>query len=76
MFNAINSSTMKNFATVQELLRMPENTQGQQNVFQGSRTSPVLIPNLGKTLGAQGRLTSFVISISFARWCKQFENFD
>jgi len=29
---------MNNFATVQELSRMPENTQGQQNVFQGSRT--------------------------------------
>jgi len=29
---------MNNFTTVQELSRTPENTQGQQNVFQGSRT--------------------------------------
>jgi len=29
---------MNNLTTVQELLRTLENIQGQQNVFQGSRT--------------------------------------
>jgi len=28
---------MNNFTSVQEHSRMPENTQGQQNVFQGTR---------------------------------------
>jgi len=37
---------------------MPENTQGQQNVFEGSRTQPVLIANSRKILGAQGRLAT------------------
>jgi len=43
MFNAINSSMMNNFTTVQELSRTPENTQGQQNISQGSRTQRVLM---------------------------------
>jgi len=30
---------MNNFTTVRELSQMPENTQGQQNVFQGSGTN-------------------------------------
>jgi len=38
MFNVINISIMNNFTTVQELRKTSENTQGQQNVFQGSRT--------------------------------------
>jgi len=38
MFTVINSSIMNNFKTVQELLRMLENTQAQQKVFQISRT--------------------------------------
>jgi len=38
MFNEINGSVMNNFTTVQELARTPENTQGQQNIFQGPRT--------------------------------------
>jgi len=38
MLNAINSSVMNNFTTVQELSRTLQNTQGQQNVFQASRT--------------------------------------
>jgi len=29
---------MNNFTTVQELSRTPENIQGQQNIFKGSRT--------------------------------------
>jgi len=43
MFNVINSSIMNNFTTVQELSRTPENTPGQQSVFQGSRIWPVFI---------------------------------
>jgi len=35
MFNAINSSIANNFTTIQELTTTPENSQGQQNVFQG-----------------------------------------
>jgi len=34
----INSSTIKIFATVEELSRTPENTQGQENIFQEPRT--------------------------------------
>jgi len=37
MLNVINSSIITNFKTVQELSRTLENTQRQQNVFQGSR---------------------------------------
>jgi len=33
MFNVINSSIMNNFATVQELSKMPENTQGNKMFF-------------------------------------------
>jgi len=32
------NSIMNNSITVQEFSRTPENSQGQQNVFQGSRT--------------------------------------
>jgi len=38
MFNVINSSILKIFTTVQELSSTPENAQGQQKVFQWSRT--------------------------------------
>jgi len=38
MFNVINSSIINNFTTVQELSRTLENIQGQQKIFQGSRT--------------------------------------
>jgi len=38
MFNVINSSQMNNFKNVQEFSRTLENIQGQQDVFQESRT--------------------------------------
>ena len=38
MFNVINSSLMKSFYNIQEFLRTLENIQGQQDVFQESRT--------------------------------------
>jgi len=38
MFNAINSSKMDNLKTIQKFSRTPENIQGQQDVFQESRT--------------------------------------
>jgi len=49
---------MNNITTVQKLSSKPENTQGQQNVFQGPKTQPILIGNLKEVLGAQGRLAS------------------
>jgi len=58
MFSVINSSILNNCTTVQELSRTPENTQGQQNVFQGSRTQQVLVANSRKVLGAQGLLVT------------------
>jgi len=61
MFIVINSSIMNNFTTVQELSSTPENTQWQQNVFQGSRTQPVLIANSRKVLGAQRRLANLAV---------------
>jgi len=39
MFNVMNSSIMNNFTIVQELSRTPENTEGQQNVFQEAKDS-------------------------------------
>jgi len=41
MFNVINSSKMNDLKTVQEISRKPENIQGQQDVFQESRTKRV-----------------------------------
>jgi len=38
MFNVVNSSKMNSLKTIQEFSRTPENIQGQQDVFQGSRT--------------------------------------
>jgi len=38
MFNVINSSKMNSLKTFQEISRTPEDIQGQQDVFQGSRT--------------------------------------
>jgi len=57
MLNVINISLMNNFTTIQKLGRTPENIHGQQTVFQGSRTSPVLYCSFWrKVLGALGRL--------------------
>jgi len=56
LFNVINSSIMNNFTSIQELSRTPENSQGQQNVFQESLTWPVLIANSRKVLDPQRRL--------------------
>jgi len=39
MFNVVNSSIVNNFTTIQEISRTRENTQGQQNVLEGSRTT-------------------------------------
>jgi len=62
MNNVINfsSSTLHNFTTVQELSRTPKNIQGQQNIFQESRTQRLLIANSRKVLGAQGRLATLL----------------
>jgi len=38
MFNVINGSKMNSLKTIQEFSRMPEDIQGQRDVFQGSRT--------------------------------------
>jgi len=38
MLNVINISKMNNLKTIQEFSRTPENIQGQQHVFQESRT--------------------------------------
>jgi len=38
MFNVINSSKMNNLKTIQEFSRTMEIIQGQQHVFQESRT--------------------------------------
>jgi len=38
MLNVVNSSKMNNLKTIQEFSRTPESIQGQQDVFQESRT--------------------------------------
>jgi len=38
MFNVINSLKMNSLKTIQEFSRTSEDIQGQQGVFQGSRT--------------------------------------
>jgi len=38
MFNSINNSKMNTLKTIKEFSRTPENIQGQQDVFQESRT--------------------------------------
>jgi len=38
IFNVINSSEMNNLKTIQEISRTPENIQGQQDIFQESKT--------------------------------------
>jgi len=53
---------MKNFTNVQELSRTPENTQGQQNVYQESWTESVLIANSRKVLDAQERLATLILA--------------
>jgi len=52
---------MKNFKNIQEFSRTRENIQGQQNVFQESRTKCVLIANSRTVLGAQGRLATLML---------------
>jgi len=58
IFNLIYSSSMELFKNIQEFSRRPENTQGQQDVFQESRTKRVLIANSRIILGAKGRLAT------------------
>jgi len=41
MFNVINSSKINNLKSIQEFSRTPDNIQGQQDVFQDSRTKRV-----------------------------------
>ena len=62
MFNVINSSKMNNLKTIQEFSRRLENIQGQQDVFQESRTKRVLIANSRTILGAQGRLATLLLT--------------
>ena len=52
---------MNNLKTIQEFSRTPENIQGQQDVFQESRTKRVLIGNSRTILGAQGRLATLAL---------------
>jgi len=55
---------MNNLEAIQEFSRTPENIQGQQDVFQKSRTKRVLIANSRTVLCAQGCLaTLFVASV-------------
>jgi len=49
---------MKFFLNIQEFSRTPEFIQGQNDVFQESRTKRVLIANSRTVLGAQGRLAT------------------
>jgi len=51
---------MKLFKNIQEFSRTPENIQGQQDVFQESRTKRVFIANSRTIRGAQGRLATLV----------------
>jgi len=52
------SSKMNNLKTIQKFSRTPEIIQGQQDVFEESRTKPVLIANSRTVLGAQGHLAT------------------
>jgi len=67
MFNVINSSKMSSFKTIQEFSRTPEHFQGQQDVFQGSRTKQVLTANSRTILGAQGRLVTLQLHQKHAK---------
>jgi len=67
MFNVINSSKMNNLKTIQEFSRTQENTQGQQDVFQESRTKRNLIANSRTVLGAQGRLATLIGTVNKVR---------
>ena len=53
---------MNNLLTIQEFSRTPENIQGQQDVFQQSRTKRVLIANSRTILGAHGRLATLLLT--------------
>jgi len=63
MFNAVNGSKMNSLKTIQEFSRTPEHIQGQQVVFQESRTERVLIANSRTIIGAQGRLATLEPSL-------------
>jgi len=56
----MNSSQIKYLKNIHEFSRTPENTQGQQDVFQESRAQRVLIANSRTILGAQGRLATLL----------------
>jgi len=72
MFNAINSSKMNNLRNIQDFSRTPENIQGQQDVFQESRTKRVLIANSRTIHGAQGRLATLDTIVVFVKlWLRQ-----
>jgi len=58
MFNIDNSTKMNNLRIIQEFSRTPANIQGQQDVFQESRTKRILIANSRTILGAQERLAT------------------
>jgi len=63
---------MNNLKNIQEFSRAPENIQGQQDVFQESRTQRVLIANSRTVLGAQGRLATlgmFKANSHLNLWC-------
>jgi len=49
---------MNNLKNIQEFSRTPKNIQGQQDVFQESKTQRVLIASSRTVLGAQGRLAT------------------
>ena len=56
---------MKKILYIQEFSRTPESIQGQQDVFQESRTKRALIANSKTILGAQGRLATLQGSPNF-----------
>jgi len=58
---------MSSFKTIQEFSRTPEHFQGQQDVFQGSRTKQVLTANSRTILGAQGRLVTLQLHQKHAK---------
>jgi len=57
-----------NSLTIEDFSRRPENIQGQQDVFQESRTWRVLIANSRAVLGGQGRLATFVLKLVVGIW--------
>jgi len=59
---------MNNFKNNQEFSRMPENIQGQQDLFQESSILRVLIANSRTILGAQGRLANLLWGLTDFRF--------